>query len=95
MIKNLTTVVHQNVLLFYEIGMEVLAFKVLYNNNFIVFNTFKKCIATGGSNNYTFIVEEIGDLWSNCGKWVAVIQSIQCLYPHYFLKYILKWTYLN
>jgi hypothetical protein len=35
MIKNLTTVVHQNVLLFYEIGMEVLALKVLYNNNLL------------------------------------------------------------
>jgi hypothetical protein len=35
---------------------------------------------------YTFIVDEMGDLWSSGLKWVAVIQSIQYLYPHYFLK---------
>jgi hypothetical protein len=35
---------------------------------------------------YTFIVDEMGDLWSSGGKWVAVIQSILYLYPHHFLQ---------
>jgi hypothetical protein len=37
MIKNLTTIVHQKVLLSYENGLEISTLKVLYNNNFIAF----------------------------------------------------------
>jgi hypothetical protein len=54
MIKNLTIIVHQKVLLFYESGLEVSTLKDCIIIILLLFIHLKNCNATGGYNNYIY-----------------------------------------